>query len=328
MKQLSVVWDMTTVCPFNCPICCMGAKPAGESDGCPELDYGEKYAVVGQLRRLAAERSLKVDLSGGEIMTDVRNLDVAEEISQIIGRDNLGISTSGYSIDDAAARRISRIASEVELTMDTLPGVPYRLRPLGYAKAAARAVPLLKKHGIHTGIQTVLARSNSDQETLCGLYRWMCENQVDEWSLLRFYPSGRGADFAEEALSDDELLFTVQRIQELDRQNPAPVKPALHFHYTMPGHDGFTTQCRCVKRSIGIFPDGTVTACFWGADQNTRITDDRFYLGDIRRETLADILKNPRSRYWLDKPHTCALLRACEKEDGHVFTPECLDVGA
>ena len=316
MNKLSIIWDMTPVCPFHCPICCMGAKPSRSSSD-EELDYGTKYAVVGQIRQLSRHQEISIDLSGGEIMTDPRNLKIAEELSSIVKKENLGISTSGYHIDEKVAFQLSQIVGEVELTMDTPPGVPYRLRPLSYAKAAARAVPLLKKNGISTGIQTVLAKSNSTAENLTALYHWLCEHNVDTWSLLRFYPSGRGADYPEECLSQKELHQVIHLIQELDEQNTSLQKPRLHFHYTMKGHKDYSSECRCVKKSIGIFPNGDVTACFWASDRDTQITDDRFYLGNIRESTLVDILAGPRSCYWKDQPHSCPLLFE-KKEDNHV----------
>lgn len=313
MQKLSIIWDMTDCCPFNCPICCMGAKPSAPNTK-DELQYGVKYSIVGQLRKLATKRKLKVDLSGGELMTDLRNLEIAEEIAHIIGKENVGISTSGYGIDDKIAQKLSAIVSEVELTMDTPPGISYRLRPLDYAKTAAHAVPLLKKYNISTGIQTVLTKSNSNYQNLKALYEWLCLHNVDEWSLLRFYPSGRGANFTDEILTDNELLEIIHYIQTLDSQNTSSQKPKLHFHYTMKGHEGYTTECRCVKKSIGIFPNGDVTACFWASDHETHITDKRFYLGNIQTDSLSNILENSHSCYWQNGTHTCPFI-SDHKED-------------
>ena len=321
MKKLSIIWDMTEKCPFNCPICCMGAKQTCANSS-EELSYESKRTIIEQIRELATTHDVKIDLSGGEIMTDLRHLDIATEISKIIGKSNLGISTSGYDITDSVALRLSTIVGDVELTMDTPPGNAYRLRPLEYAKTAALAVPLLKKHVIHTGIQTVLAKSNSTPENLTLLYKWLCANQVDEWSLLRFYPVGRGADFPEECLNDEELLEIVHFIQELNANNPSSTKPSLHFHYTMKGHEGYTTECRCVKKSIGIFPNGDVTACFWASDRETHISEELFHLGNIRMERLTQILQNPRSRYWLERPHSCPFISP-EKEDNNVSVTKC-----
>lgn len=319
-KKLSIVWDLTTICPFRCPICCMDAKASYDSTS-KDLDYNQKLSLVDQIHDLAEAYEIKADLSGGEIMTDLRNLDIAEKLSSIITRDKLGISTSGYGITDEIAHRLSSITSEVELTMDTPPGVPYRLRPLEYAQTAALAVPLLKKYNLHTGIQTVLTKSNSSLHNLTALYDWLCTNQVDEWSLLRFYPSGRGAQFPQESLTDEELAKIVEMLQVMNYKNTSLTKPTLHFHYTMMGHADHTTECRCVKKSIGIFPNGDVTACFWATDLETQITEDRFYLGNVVTETLPDILKGPRARYWQDQPHICPLISS-RKEESYVPNPK------
>ena len=322
MKKFTIIWDMTRLCPFHCPICCMGATPA--DPGADEMNYVTKRKVVEQIRQLAAQRSIQVDLSGGEIMTDLQNLKIAEEIAKIIGKENLGISTSGYGITKETASYLSTITGEVELTMDTLPGVAYRLRPPEYAWTAARAVPHLKTYGIRTGIQTVLTKSNCNHRNLTALYYWLCHNHVDEWSLLRFYPTGRGADYPEECLSNEELLEVVHELQRLDQENPSTVKPSLHFHYTMKGHDGYTTECRCVKKSIGILPNGDVTACFWASDRESHISEELFRLGNVRTESLSQILENPHSRYWQEQPHTCPFITAA-KEDKYVSDTQHYD---
>lgn len=322
MKKFTVIWDMTSYCPFHCAICCMGAKPTGP--GTNELDFNAKRQVAMQLRQLAAQRSIQVDLSGGEIMTDLRNLKIAEEIAKTIGKENLGISTSGYGITKEMAAYLAIIVGDVELTMDTPPGVAYRLRPLEYAQTAARAVPYLKAYGIRTGIQTVLTRSNCDRHNLTALYSWLCQNHVDEWSLLRFYPTGRGADYPEECLSDEELLKVVRELQRLDQENPSAVKPSLHFHYTMKGHAGYTTECRCVKKSIGILPNGDVTACFWASDRNSRVSEELFLLGNVQTESLSQILDSPRARYWQEHPHTCPFITTA-KEDSYVSNTQHYD---
>lgn len=315
-KKLSIIWDMTTICPFCCPICCMDAKPSF-NDSLGDLSYNQKLALVAQIQKLTETYEIRADLSGGEIMTDLHNLDIAAKLSSVITKENLGISTSGYGMTDEIALRLSSIASEVELTMDTPPGVPYRLRPLAYAETAARAVPFLKKYDIHTGIQTVLARSNSSAHNLATLYDWLCTNQIDEWSLLRFYPSGRGADFPQESLTDEELVQIVKMLQEMDSKNTSPNKPVLHFHYSIKGHSAYTTECRCVKKSIGILPNGNVTACFWATSRETQIVSDRFYLGNVVTETLSDILTGPHARYWREHPLTCPLI-SLTKEEAYV----------
>ena len=302
--ELSVIYDMTRRCPWECSICCMGAVPGPEAlEG--ELPQSRKLSVIDEAAAL--DRSVRIDFSGGEIFTDPRNLEVIEYAAKVLGKDKIGISCSGYGIGDEAARRLSAAVSECEMTMDVPPGDEYRLRPKGYALAAANALPYLQRYGITTGIQTVLARSNTNEDNLTRLYRWLCRHHVDNWSLLRFFPQGRGAGFPEECLTDKEGQWAVDFIRCMINGDPSGFKPRVDFHYTLKGHAKHTCECRCVRKSIGIMPDGKVTACFWALDANTGIIDSKYFLGSLKKHTLAQILSGKQALYWSGCVHSCEL---------------------
>lgn len=305
-SSLTIIYDMTRRCPWNCPICCVGAT-SGEDALEGELSLERKLSLMDELAEVEQLRDVRIDFSGGEILTNAENLDVIGRAAEVLGRAKVGISVSGYRIDNAVALRLSSIISECEMTMDTPPGVTFALRPKGYAEAAAQAIPHLQRYGIRTGIQTVLTRSTCNFVNLATLYRWLCENHVDNWSLLRFYPSGRGAAFQDECLSPEQERWAVGFIQGMNEGNPSSGKPATDFHYTMKGHPKYSPDCRCVRKSIGILPDGTVTACFWAVDANGHIADPAYRLGSLKETTLCEILNSPQAAYWMDCPHTCGL---------------------
>lgn len=303
---LSIVYDMTALCPWNCPICCMGAT-TDQSVCSRELSYEQKLEVIKKIADAARLRNIRIDFSGGELFTDERNVNVIEYASRLLGQEHIGISSSGYKIDDRMARRLSNCISECEMTMDTVPGRPYPLRPAGYALTAAKAVPFLKKHGITTGIQTVLARSNCREDILRDLYQWICNEGIDCWSLLKFYPSGRGKAYPQEKLDPEQEDWAVRFIQEMHEANPSGEKPKVDFHYTMKGHPKHSAECRCVKKSIGIMPDGNVTSCFWAVDADTGIISPKFSLGNLKEQSLTDIINGEKAAYWLDCSHHCEL---------------------
>lgn len=302
---LAIVYDMTRVCPMNCRICCMGAVSAKKDAG-DELTPEEKLALINQSGELRKDRDVNMDFSGGEIFTDMNNVNVLEHAASIHGKEKIGVSTSGFRIDSALAHRLAGCVNEVEMTMDAPPGVRYKLRPKAYAETAAKAIPHLREAGIQVGIQTVLAQSNSDCATLRKLYAELCARGVNVWSLLAFYPSGRGAEYPEERLTPEKQQAIVNFLKELHFDNPSACKPTLDFHYTMPG-SGKSQECRCVRKSIGILPNGEVTACFWAVDHGTSISDPKFRLGNIREHSLAEIFKNQQAMYWASCAHTCEL---------------------
>lgn len=84
--ELSIIYDMTRRCPWECSICCMGAVPGPEAlEG--ELSMKRKLAIIDEAAAL--DRSVRIDFSGGEIFTDFRNLGVIEYGVLIWSRANI-----------------------------------------------------------------------------------------------------------------------------------------------------------------------------------------------------------------------------------------------
>ena len=75
----------------------------------------------------------------------------------------------------------------------------------------------------------------------------------------------------------------------------------------MPGHKKHTDVCRCVRHSIGILPNGNVVACFWALDSNTGTVEDKYLLGNVRQNSLLEILNGEKAHYWSDCEHCCEL---------------------
>lgn len=317
MKKLSVIYDVTAMCPWNCAICCMGAS-SDKSCRCNELTPEQKLDVVRQVGELSENGyDVRIDLSGGEIFTDIpTHTKLLSAFSKALGKDKVGVSCSGYGIDKELADFLGKTVHDVEMTMDVVPYRPYKLRPLGYSIAAARAVPLLKSAGCEVGIQTVASTYNSSYEDVLAVFAWACANHVDNWSVLRFFASGRGAAYPEAAMTDKQCEAYVLMVRSMVSAQPTEHKPKVDFHYTMPGHEKYTNECRCVRHSIGILPNGDVVACFWALDSTTGAIDPDFYLGNVKESSLLEILDGEKSHYWSDCVHCCRF-KASERSDCH-----------
>lgn len=309
MKDLSIIYDTTVKCPWDCAICCVGAS-SDESCRRNELTQTQKIDVVRQVKELADNGyNVRIDLSGGEIFTDIPNhTELLRLLSEALGRDKVGVSCSGFGIDETLAAFLGRYVHDVEMTMDIIPYRHYELRPLGYSVAAAKAVPLLKAAGCTVGLQTVAARGyNANPDDVRAVFDWCCNNGVDNWSILRFYASGRGASYQDAQMSKAECEAYVHMVQEIVAVSPAAHKPTVDFHYLMPGHAKHTNVCRCVRKSIGILPNGDVVACFWALDSSTGAIDSKFQLGNVREQSLLEILSGEKARYWTSCEHGCEL---------------------
>ena len=299
-KKLSVIWNVTGKCPWTCTFCCMDSGP---KNCLPEMTLAEKFRTADQL----GEYGCRLDLSGGEVLHNRKDhLPLLERLSANLGRENLGISCSGAYIDNDLARRLAPLVADVEMTMDAHPDHDFSWRPRGYHKTAAQAAAALLDAGIETGLQTVTTTEHKKSGLLEDLYGWICAAGVSNWSILKFFPSGRGVAYPDLELSDEDCREIIARIRDMDAANTSAVKPKIDIHYLMPGSEK-PVACRCVKRSIGILPDGRVTSCFWGIDRAGAFLNDKFYLGNLVRENLQDVLSGDRARYWLDYCGDCAV---------------------
>lgn len=308
MKKLSVIYDVTALCPWNCSICCMGAT-SDKSCRNDELTQAQKLDVVRQIKELSENGyDVRIDLSGGELFTDVSaHTELLSELSSVLGRDKVGVSCSGYGITDKLAEFLGKTVHDIEMTMDVVPYRPYKLRPVGYSVAAAKAVSLLKAAGCEVGLQTVVSSYNSSYADALAVYAWACANGVNNWSILRFFPSGRGAAYPEATMTDAQCEAYVHMVQDMADNVPSEHKPEVDFHYLMPGHKKHTNVCRCVRHSIGILPNGDVVACFWALDSSTGAVDPKFLLGNVKDSSLLEILNSKKAHYWSDCEHCCEL---------------------
>jgi sulfatase maturation enzyme AslB (radical SAM superfamily) len=274
-----------------------------------ELILEQKLDVARQVKELSENGyDVRVDLSGGELFTDIpAHTKVLSAFSSLLGKDKVGVSCSGFKIDKKLAEFLSKTVHDVEMTMDVAPHIPYKLRPGGYSIAAANAAVLLKAAGCKVGLQTVASTYNSNYAAALAVFAWACANNVDNWSILRFFPSGRGAAYPEAAMNDAQCEAYVHMVQNMAAAVPVENKPKVDFHYLMPGHEKYTDVCRCVRHSIGILPNGDVVACFWALDSSTGAVDPKFLLGNVKDNTLLEILNGEKARYWSDCEHCCEL---------------------
>lgn len=312
-EMTSVIWNLTRLGPWSCKICCVDAvcsqgncQVNQENDIYfsfkDELNFIQKKEIIDQM----VPGKFRIDFSGGELLIDPLNVDLVLHASERLGAENVGISISGAFLTDEIIDKLAGKIDNVELTLDYVPFKSYHLRPFGYHEQAAYAVMRLKDKGLNVGVQTVLLKDNIQKEKLIEIYEWLKKNNVDEWSLLRFFPAGRGRNYVHLMPSENEYKDVVSTIKDVTKDGAVKIS----FQYLLPDHHRHTLECRAVKKSIGILPDGRVIACFWAITNGMNIEDNRFYLGDLREQALDEILSGPRANFWRDKKHYCKYFTA------------------
>lgn len=64
-----------------------------------------------------------------------------------------------------------------------------------------------------------------DHKSITELFEWLIENNISEWSILRFFPSGRGNKSIELTPSHSDYCRVVDDVKELTKD----FKLIVHF---------------------------------------------------------------------------------------------------
>ncbi len=283
-QQMDVIWNLTQECPWDCAICCVSAKPIGSQQQSGELDFKQKMAILKQL----AEGKFEVDFSGGDPLFREEDLLIVEEATRIFPKEAIGISTTGARMNQRKLE-VCRAVSIVEFTLDTVPGVANSARPRGYAQSSARAMRQLIDVGVKTRGVTPLFPLTMRKENLEAVYAFLCEIGCPEWELLRFYPVGRGKKFLEKIPTDNEYLWVMEFVENFRGLTQ------VFFQHSLDLLRG-KGQCPAVWKSLGILPNGVVTACSWSINDRMNPMSGMFYLGRVPDEDLADIIARAREK--------------------------------
>ncbi len=175
------------------------------------------------------------------------------------------------------------------------------------------AIARLVKAGFFVGVQTVLRKENMFKVMIEELHEHLVKLGVKKWSFLQFAPVGRGYSKHENHPRDNEYRKFSDVINQITLNSDIDV----HYQYLMPLNKNRDFHCRAVRKSIGVAPNGIVSACFW-AFKHTGNPFDEVILGKIPEENIFDILKSEKAKKWIsysDKKNYCPLKKILKKEE-------------
>jgi MoaA/NifB/PqqE/SkfB family radical SAM enzyme len=283
---MDVIWNLTRACPWNCAICCVsGLYVCGATDfqsilkeSSRELALAEKLTVL----KILADKDFGIDFSGGDPLYYNEDFRVVEQATYWLPSRKIGVSMTGSKFTDTKLNLLKKVGV-VEFTLDNLPETENLFRPRRYNFASMIAMKKCVAAGIKTRAVTVLYSATMSEKNLENVYRWLCENSIPEWELLRFYPVGRAAKFVDIMPSNQEYLMTMKFLRGLRGFTKILFQHSLRILEK-------TIKCPAIVDSIGILPDGQVIACAWAIDENCRPFKG-FRLGKLPEDDLDEILE-------------------------------------
>lgn len=273
----SALWEMTHVCNLDC-VMCYNVHLAE-----PELSTAEGMDL---LEQLAAAGTLRLTLSGGEILTR-RDFFTLAEHARGLGFA-LDLKTNGTLLTPETADRLAALApvqvdisllGATEVTFDAVAGSRRTL------SRVLRGVRLLQERGMRVKLNTLLLDLNvAERQSMLDL---ALELGVYYEQVFKISADDHGRDKAGH--------------HQLSRQQMTSVISADHTPFQPPLRTAGSRTCKVGLSSCLISPYGEIYPCH----------ELRISAGNIRRQAFADCWANAPIFQDLRARHTFANLPEC-----------------
>jgi len=253
-----------------------------------ELTLEQKMEVLSRI----VKESMTIDFSGGDPLYFDEDRAVVEKATELMPADKINVSMTGCELTKGKIELLKKV-NMIEFTLDNLLAIENPSRPRGFNLASMKAMRRLVDAGIMVSAVTILYKPTMTQENLSSIYEWLCRHGIQEWDILKFYPVGRGMDYLDVAPTDQQYIEAINYLRSL--------KGSTHisFQHSLRVVEG-TDRCHAAVNSIGVLPDGEVTACAWALDQNG-CSFDGFRIGKLPEESLNAILKRAHTELGYDQ---------------------------
>ncbi|ADL18521.1 Predicted Fe-S oxidoreductase [Acidilobus saccharovorans 345-15] len=286
-----VFWNITYACNLRCEHCYIDAGPTPRQD---ELGRGRLLEVAEEMAELGIPL---VIFSGGEPLLKPEFWDVARLLSER-GRPKMALSSNGTLITREVARRLKELNfSYVGVSLDSLrPDAHDKFRGVqGAFNMTVRGIHNAVEEGLDVGIRTTVTRWNySEAPKVVDLAAQLRASRVSYYLLDSI---GRARNIVSELPSPQQVKEFVDAIVDKAKEYAGKVEVELVranfagiYIADLLAKDGnefmdylklISAQGDCGRKTISIYPDGTVRPCQF---------IDEYVIGDLRRQSLREIL--------------------------------------
>jgi radical SAM protein with 4Fe4S-binding SPASM domain len=234
---------------------------SGESDR-HEMDTATLKRALKKLQSIGV---FHVALGGGEALLRPDLFELAHYAREIGLVPNLTLS--GHSVSEKIAGQMS-VFGQVNLSIDGIDQARTVFRNTKMFDLADKALTLLVKAGVKTGINCVMGRNNF--ESIPQLFQYAKQKKVNEIEFLRLKPAGRGRDlYQSERTRYDQnirltpLLAKYSKKYNIEAKIDCSFIPMLCYHNPPLAYleKSATYGCEAGNVLIGARSNGRINGC-------------------------------------------------------------------
>lgn len=325
-RTVDIIWNMTLVCSWDCPVCCVDAIHVARKNGnivlrskglsvtetiptsgkCGTIfdqaikyrqQQGSELTLESKLQILENIKGFKVklDFSGGDPLSARENLDVMRKASEQLGRRQITLTATGAGLASYEPSEISPFIGELNFTYDDVTIRGGRNRPDGYALSNLKKAAQFANAGVKTRAECPLTVRNINKRVLSQLYLDLYERGIDKLLLIRLFPVGRGTLLPEEVPTNAQYREAIEVLREMEaRYGGTKIK----LQCALKWFDNELLEknpCDLFSESLGLTSRGTLLASPWAIGPNGEPLDDVWVLGNLGDNTLAELLSSEKA---------------------------------
>lgn len=285
-NKIRVVWNLTNKCPFNCPMCVASANTRIEKD----ID---KNLILQSILSFGKE-SVNIDFSGGDPLFLDKDIEIVKKASEILGRDNISISSTGLSLSKLSDEELVLLSSSYDMTYDFPKQYSeYDIRDKRYNSLNYEQCKRLKKLGLNVDI--FIPVRNIDEVYFEQLAKDICEINPTSVKLLKCMPLNNHFDTS--AIDNSILVSLFKKyLEKFGYKGSVSINCALKEDFKIDNGCNMLTE-----RKVGLDQFGNLYTCIWASDLLIEKNDNPFYLGNLTEYSLLEILSSLELKGQLDK---------------------------
>lgn len=298
-SDLHIIWNITKACPYRCKIC-------ATSDECrEELPLEDKLKVL--LTLCAEKKRIKtLDFAGGDPCFSGESRKLIQAAVNMLGKEMISVTATAEGIKHASEEEKRQLLSRCEITIDAShenlspPAADGTKRDeKQYSKSNADMLHIFSDsvHKLSVNIPILDGDLRADEvERLAEIILDIKNNHQSmavEAHIIRLMPVG---SYARNCTKEQYRQYHPIAVARSIKARLDSLGIPCTYHCSLRTLDALNEGCgRCsmLEHKIGIDCAGNVFACAWGAYlPGVEIMDNPFYLGNLTRESLEDILND------------------------------------
>ena len=254
-------WHITERCNKHCLHCYQNEHPA------KELTLVDLKVVLARMEEALVKWELKgsLSLTGGEPFIRKSELfQLMQRIDETPAFIFYDILTNGSLVTEDIMSQLKSLNKlrRIQVSLEgSTPQINDSIRGEGSYRETMQAIRTMKKHGFTVSVMTTISRTNF--KDILAIVKLLESEGVDNFSMERLIPEGRGQGLADQLLSPGELrdLYSSIYSVALQKGRPRILMYRPLFHLVAPDDETVGARCSMGSNALTVMPDGTVYPC-------------------------------------------------------------------